>query len=127
MAAKKTTEPTRVPVFRRGDVLLVICDPSIGVEPKKRRTCVVVSNDEANRQWAAVTVIPTVGWTGERARRAFLVDLGGSRSTIAERRLANASMITTYDRNRIIGRAGRVSADAMALIDAALKLHLSLS
>ena len=125
MAAKKT-KPEAPLEFRRGDILWINCDPSIGVEPKKRRTCVVVSNDEANRFWAAVTVIPTVAWSGERAKRAFLVDLGGDRSTLKERRLANGSMITTYDRNRVVGRAGRVSAEAIGMIDAALKLHLAL-
>jgi len=127
MAAKKTKSETTFPEFRRGDVLWINCDPSIGVEPKERRTCVVVSNDEANRYWAAVTIIPTVDWSGDRAKRAFLVDLGGDRSTLRERRLANASMITTYDRNRVIGRAGRVSKEALELIDAALKLHLALT
>lgn len=126
MAAKKTKPEPAPPEFRRGDVLWINCDPSVGVEPKKRRSCVVVSNDEANRFWAAVTVIPTVGWSGDRAKRAFLVDLGGDRSTMKERRLANASMITTYDRNRVVGRAGRVSAEAIAMIDSALKLHLAL-
>jgi mRNA-degrading endonuclease toxin of MazEF toxin-antitoxin module len=86
-----------------------------------------VSNDEANRFWAAVTVIPTVEWSGARAKRAFLVDLGGERSNLRDRRLANASMIMTYDRNRIIGRAGRVTREAIGLIDAALKLHLALA
>jgi mRNA interferase MazF len=126
MAAKKTKSDSGPLEIRRGDVLWINCDPSIGVEPRKQRTCVVVSNDEANRFWSAVTVIPTVGWSGARAKREFLVDLSGDRSTLRERRLANASMITTYDRDRIVARAGRVSVEAIALIDDALKLHLAL-
>jgi mRNA interferase MazF len=52
----KTREPVE---FRRGDILWIQCDPSVGVEPRKTRTCVVVSNDVANRYGQAVTVIPT--------------------------------------------------------------------
>jgi mRNA-degrading endonuclease toxin of MazEF toxin-antitoxin module len=37
------------PEIRRGDILWISCDPSLGVEPRKTRTCVVVSNDVANR------------------------------------------------------------------------------
>ena len=125
MATTKRELPA-APEFRRGDILWINCDPSIGVEPKKRRTCVVISNDAANRFWRAVTVIITVGWTGPRSERAFVVDLGGGRSTLSERRLANASMIMTYDRTRIFARAGRVSREGMAAIDAALRLHLAL-
>ena len=45
--------------YRRGDILWIQCDPSVGVEPRKTRTCVVVSNDLANRYGQTVTVIPT--------------------------------------------------------------------
>lgn len=112
---------------RRGDVLWIACDPSVGVEPRKTRTCVVVSNDAANAAWEAVTVVPTQAYNTERARRAFMVDLRAPRSDLRPSRLANASMIMTYDKARIARRAGRVSDEAMADLDGALALHLGLS
>ena len=57
----------------RGDILWIQCDPSVGVEPQKIRTCVVVSNDIANRYGQAITVVPTQAYTAERARRAYIV------------------------------------------------------
>jgi mRNA interferase MazF len=83
----KTREPVDI---RRGDVLWIQCDPSIGVEPRKTRTCVVVSNDVANRYGQAVTVVSTQRYTPERARQAYMVDLRRPRSTLAEPRIANA-------------------------------------
>jgi mRNA interferase MazF len=103
------------------------CDPSVGAEPKKTRTCVVVSNDIANRFGQAITVVPTQSYTGERAGRAYMADLRKPRSTLSESRVANASMVMTYDRARVVERAGRVSAEAMQAIDAALAMHLGLS
>jgi len=41
--------------IRRGDILWIQCDPSVGVEPQKIRTCVVVSNDIANQHGQAIT------------------------------------------------------------------------
>jgi mRNA interferase MazF len=111
---------------RRGDVIWVACDPSVGVEPRKTRTCVVVSNDVANRFGAAVTVVPTQAHTAERATRAYMVDLRKPRSTLAAARVANASMIMTYDHARVVRSAGRVSADALGDLDRALALHLGL-
>ena len=61
-------------VVRRGDIVWVNCDPSVGVEPRKTRTCVVVSNDIANRYGQAITIVPTQAYTKERAGRGYMVD-----------------------------------------------------
>jgi mRNA interferase MazF len=112
---------------RRGDVLWINCDPSVGVEPRKTRTCVVVSNDLANEFGAAVTVVPTQAFTAERAARVYMVDLRKPRSTLGEPRVANASMIMTYDRSRIVSREGRLHRDALIALDSALSVHLGLA
>ncbi len=111
---------------RRGDIVWLNCDPSIGVEPKKLRTCVVVSNDVANRYGQAVSVVPTQAYSPERAKRAYMVDLRAPRSSLQEGRVANASMVMTYDRARIVSRAGRIAADTFAKLDRALGVHLGL-
>jgi mRNA interferase MazF len=113
--------------FRRGDLLWVRCEPSLGVEPRKLRTCVVVSNDIANKFGQAVTVVPTQAYTAERAARAYMVDLRRPRSNLDEARVANASMIMTYDRRRVAKRAGRIHADTQQALDRALRVHLSLN
>ena len=120
----KRREPIEV---RRGDVLWIQCDPSVGVEPRRTRTCVVVSNDIANRYGQAVTVIPTQAYSAERARRAYMVDLRKPRSTLSEERVANASMIMAYDRERVVNRAGRVSPETQRALDRALAMHLALA
>jgi mRNA interferase MazF len=112
--------------FRRGDVLWICCDPSIGVEPKKTRTCVVVSNDFANKFGQAITVVPTQKYTKHRASRAYVVDLRRPKSDLREARVANASMVMTYDRERVVSRAGRVSPAALRALEGALALHLGL-
>jgi mRNA-degrading endonuclease toxin of MazEF toxin-antitoxin module len=111
---------------RRGDVLWIQCDPSVGVEPRKVRTGVVVSNDVANRYGRAITVVPTQAYSRERAARDYVVDLRSPRSTLDARRVANASMVMTYDRDRIVRRAGRVSAETLVALDDALAIHLGL-
>ena len=113
--------------FSRGDILWIQYDPSVGVEPQKIRTCVVVSNDVANQYGQAVTVVPTQAYTAERARRAYMVDLRRPRSDLEEARVANASMIMTYDRRRVVRRAGRIAADTQRALDHALCIHLGLT
>jgi len=53
-------------------------------------------------------------------------DLRKPRSNLDDARVANASMVMTYDRSRIAARAGRVTKDAMRAVDRALALHLAL-
>lgn len=126
-AASVAAEPTVVLApIARGDILWICCDPSVGAEPRKTRTCVVVSNNIANRYGQALTVIPTQAYSADRAARAYMADLRRPRSTLAEPRVANASMVMTYDRTRVTARAGTVTADTMAAIDRALATHLGL-
>lgn len=113
-------------VLSRGDVVWINCDPSVGVEPRKTRTCVVVSNDIANRYGQAITVVPTQAFTKERAGRAYMVDLRKPRSQLRESRVANCSMVMTYDRARIVRREGHLTAAAVADLDRALAIHLGL-
>lgn len=112
--------------FRRGDVLWIQCEPSVGVEPRKLRTCVVVSNDLANRYGQALTVVPTQAYTSECAERDYIVDLRTPRSTLNKPRVANASMVMTYDRCRVVKRAGRITPETQQAIDRALGIHLGL-
>jgi len=119
----KRGEPIEV---RRGDLLWINCDPSVGAEPQKTRTCLVVSNDIANRFGQAVTVIPTQKYSAERGSRAYMVDLRRPRSNLQDGRVANASMIMTYDRSRIASRAGRITPETLRAVDRALALHLGI-
>lgn len=124
------TVPPRVevpqPPIARGDILWICCDPSVGAEPRKTRTCVVVSNNVANQFGQVITVIPTQAYSAERAARAYMADLRPPRSTLRDDRVANASMIMTYDRARDIRRAGSVTPETLAAIDRALAVHLGL-
>lgn len=120
-------KPQQAIRFARGDIVWLNCDPSVGVEPRKTRTCIVVSNNIANQFGQAVTVIPTQAFTEERAARAYMVDLRAPRSDLKERRVANASMVMTYDRSRVASIAGRISKGTLTRVDAALRLHLDLA
>jgi mRNA-degrading endonuclease toxin of MazEF toxin-antitoxin module len=75
------------PLIVRGDILWICCDPSVGTEPRKTRTCVVVSNNIANRFGQAITVVPTQAYSAERAERGYMADLRHPRSRSAKRAL----------------------------------------
>lgn len=123
--AVQSARPIEPPILR-GDILWICCDPSVGAEPRKTRTCIVVSNDIANRFGQTITVIPTQAYSAERAERAYMTDLRHPRSTLTEARVANASMVMTYDKTRVAKRAGKVTPQTLDDIDHALAMHLAL-
>lgn len=125
-ATAERSEVVEQPI-QRGDVLWIRCDPSVGAEPAKTRTCVVVSNNIANRFGQVITVIPTQAYSAERAERSYMTDLRRPHSTLLQDRVANASMIMTYDRKRVAARAGKVTPQALHDIDRALAVHLALA
>jgi mRNA-degrading endonuclease toxin of MazEF toxin-antitoxin module len=86
----------------------------------------VVSNDIANRFGQVIPVVPTQAYSDERAAREYMADLRSPRSTLAEARVANASMVMTYDRARVTAHAGKVTSQTLADIDRALAVHLGL-
>lgn len=59
---------------RRGDILWIDCDPSIGAEPKKIRSCVVVQDDDANQFGGRAGRVTS--HARDRIDRALAVHLG---------------------------------------------------
>jgi len=70
---------------------------------------------------------PYPGLHGRTSGPYLLVDLRVTRSTLAVARIANASMVMTYDRDRVVSRAGRISAETQLAVDRALGIHLGLA
>ena len=55
------------------------------------------------------------------------LDLRSPRSTLRDARLANASMVMTHDRERVVRRAGRIAPETQRVLDQALAMHLGLA
>lgn len=115
--------------MRRGDIMAVSLDPVRGVEAGKTRPAVVVSNDAANATAdrlgrGVITVVPV---TSNTARVfPFQVLLRASQTGLSSDAKAQAEQVRSVAVERIGRRLGRVPAAAMADLDQALRLHLSL-
>lgn len=102
------------PALARGDVYLVALDPTLGSEIQKTRPCVVVSPDELNRHLRTTIVAPMT--TGGHAypwriscrfrRRSGYVVL---------------DQLRTVDRDRCIGKLGRITPATLTEVLAALQ------
>jgi hypothetical protein len=55
-----------------------------------------------------------------------MVDLRAPCSTLAAARIENASMVMTYDRDRVVRRTGGISPEVQRAVDRAMAIHLGL-
>ena len=111
--------------MRRGELWFANLNPTLGSETAKRRPVLVVSNDANNRASATITILPVTS-NVERVY-PFEVALAKGAGGLPKPSKVQAQQIRTIARERISGkRIGALSAEDMARVNAALRLHLSL-
>jgi mRNA interferase MazF len=111
--------------MRRGELWFANLSPTLGPEAAKRRPVLVVSNDANNRASSTVTILPLTS-NVERVF-PFEVALAKGAGGLSKPSKVQAQQVRTIARERISGkRIGALTADDMAKVNAALRLHLSL-
>ena len=113
----------------RGEIRLVDLEPVRGAEADKRRTDVIVSNDNANSTAArlgrgVVTVVPV---TSNITRVfPFQVLLSAAETGIRVDSKAQAEQVRSVSLERLGPVIGRLPTHLMTQVDEALRLHLQL-
>jgi len=115
--------------MRRGEIRMVDLEPVLGAEANKRRPCVVVSNDGANRVAerlgrGVVTVVPLT--TNIQRIYPFQVSLSGSDTGLPQDSKAQAEQVRSISVERVGEAVGIVPATPLLLLDEAMRLHLGL-
>jgi mRNA interferase MazF len=111
--------------MKRGDIYFANLSPTVGSEIAKRRPVLIVSNDINNRAATTVTILPI---TSNVSRiYPFEIFLTPEISKLPKPSKAQSQQVRTISKQRIIGnKIGSLDEATMVLIDAALRLHLSL-
>lgn len=115
--------------MRRGEVWLADLEPSRGTESNKQRPVVLVSNDHANRTAEALnrgvlTAVPVTSNTSRIFPFQTLIEAGHSGLVVQSK--AQAEQIRSLSIGRFVRRLGRLDAQALDELDAAIRVHLSL-
>jgi len=115
--------------MRRGEVCLVALEPVRGAEADKRRPAVIVSNDGANSTAArlgrgVVTVVPVT--SNVEKVYPFQVLLPAAVSGLEQDSKAQAEQVRSIAVERVGRTVGMLSAELLAELDEALRLHLAL-
>jgi mRNA interferase MazF len=107
--------------MKRGEIWWVNLDPTIGSEIRKRRPCVIISNDTANRVQSRVQVAPmTSGGHAQVYPWEAQILHAGLRSK------ALADQIRTVAKQRLVSLGGSASSTELAALDDAVRFQLGL-
>jgi mRNA interferase MazF len=107
---------------RRGDVVLARLDPTLGVEIKKTRPVIVLSNDAINHFAELAVVVPLTKNTVRLSPSHTLIPTG-----LAFPSKALTEQIRAVDKRRLIRRLGRLTPELLAQVERAVKNTLGLT
>jgi mRNA interferase MazF len=109
---------------RRGDVFWANLDPTVGVEIKKRRPGIVLSNDVINERSRLVIVVPLTTNTARFSPSHVLLPQG--EGGLSQDSKVLTEQIRAIDKQRLVTRIGTLSARFLLLIEQALRNSLDM-
>lgn len=115
-------------ILKRGMVIDVNLDPTLGSETGKIRPGVVVTNDIYNARVPVIQVVPITAWSEKKERIVTNVLLSPSHENgLNKRSIADCLQTRPIDhRMRFVKYRGQLEADKLTEIDRALKMVFSL-
>jgi mRNA interferase MazF len=95
--------------YNQYDIVIVNLDPTVGVEIKKTRPCVIVSPDEMNHHLATVVICPITSQSRQYPTRIEF-NLEGEINWIM------IDQIRTIDKRRILKTIGSLDVETLLLL-----------
>ncbi len=111
-------------LVRRGDVFMANLDPTIGVEIKKKRPVIVVSNDTINQFSRLVIVVPLTTNIFRLSPSHVLIPKG--EGGLGQDSKALTEQIRAMDKQRLTTRIGTLSARFLSLIEQSIRNSLDM-
>jgi len=115
--------------LKRGMLLDVNLDPTLGSETGKIRPCIIVTNDVYNQRVPVIQVVPITAWSAKKAKITTNVEINPARNNgLSKKSIADCLQTRPIDyRLRLVRIRGKLSHSKMNEIDQALKIVFELS
>ena len=115
--------------LKRGMVLDLNLDPTLGSETGKIRPCIIVTNDVYNQRVPVIQVVPITAWSAKKAKITTNVEINPTRSNgLSKKSVADCLQTRPIDhRHRLVRIRGELTHSKMNEIDQALKIVFELN
>lgn len=116
-------------LLKRGMVIDVNLDPTLGSETGKPRPCIIVTNDVYNERVPVIQVVPITAWSAKKAKIATNVEISPTRSNgLSKKSVADCLQTRPIDRRyRLVRIRGKLSPSSMQKVDQSLKIVFELN
>jgi mRNA interferase MazF len=111
-------------LVRRGDMFWANLDPTVGVEIKKTRPVVVVSNNVINQHSQLVIVVPLTTNVARLSPSQVLIPAG--EGGLSQDSKAVTEQIRAMDKRRLASRIGLLSNRYVLLVEQAMRNSLDM-
>ncbi len=114
--------------LRRGMIIDLNLDPTMGSETGKIRPCVVVTNDDYNERVPVIQATPLTAWTEKKERIVTNVVIEPYRQNgLSKKSVADCLQTRPVDyEKRLVKIRGQLNEDEMRAIDEALRIVFAL-
>ena len=115
--------------LKRGMIIDVNLDPTLGSETGKIRPCVIVTNDVYNERVPVIQVAPITEWSAKKARIKTNVEIHSSPGNgLSKKSVADCLQTRPIDhRHRLVKIRGRLSSSKVQEIDQSLRIVFELN
>ncbi len=115
--------------LKRGMIIDVNLDPTMGSETGKIRPCVIVTNDVYNERVPVIQVVPLTEWSDKKAMIRTNVEIHPSPSNgLSKKSIADCLQTRPIDhRHRLVKIRGKLSSEKIQEIDQSLRIVFELN
>jgi len=115
--------------LKRGMVIDVNLDPTLGSETGKTRPCIVVTNDVYNARVPVIQVVPITRWSNKKSRIKTNVELHPTQENgLTKKSVADCLQTRPIDHgHRLVRIRGSLSTSKLREIDQALSIVFQLN
>ena len=119
----------RITILKRGMVVDVNLDPTLGSETGKIRPCVIVTNNIYNERVPVIQVVPITEWSSKKAQITTNVEIHPSQNNgLSKKSIADCLQTRPVDhQHRLIKIRGEISPSKVEEIDQSLKIVFELN
>jgi mRNA interferase MazF len=115
--------------LKRGMIIDVNLDPTMGSETGKIRPCVIVTNDVYNERVPVIQVVPVTEWSEKKAMIRTNVEIHPSPGNgLSKKSIADCLQTRPIDhRHRLVKIRGKLSSEKIQEIDQSLRIVFELN
>ena len=114
--------------LKRGMIIDVNLDPTLGSETGKIRPCIIVTNNTYNQRVPVIQVVPITNWSQKKARiKTNVVIESSSVNCLSKKSIADCLQTRPIDYcSRLVSIRGELETELVLKIDLALKIVFAL-